>query len=123
MRDWMGNYYDERRHTEDFWVKSIRWLNIFGWLLLFISLFYLEMAKPGANAFRESGGDIQLLQVWDMNYIKSMLFILSSALIVSLLAIIINSKRHHRNNDFYRVSLFILGFISSLGIIYFGFGL
>lgn len=122
MRDWMGNYYNERRQKEDFWMKSIKWLNIFGWLLLFISLFYLEMAKPGAEAFRKGGGDVQLLQTWDMDYIKSMIFILTSSLIVSLLAIIINSKRHHRSNDFYRVSLFILGFVSILGIIYFGFG-
>ncbi|OEU60731.1 MAG: hypothetical protein BA870_09545 [Desulfuromonadales bacterium C00003094] len=105
-----------RRKGPDLWSRSLRYLALFGWLLLVSAFFVLDYAKPKVETFFERVYDIRLHQQWDMDLAKYILWLMVLGLLLSVVGLVINAKRNRRRTDQWRLSLIFLGIISLAGI-------
>lgn len=107
----------ERRKGPDFWMKSLRWFAIVGWLFMLAALLIFAKAKPKVEAFIERYYNIELRATWDMELMSHIFFLMILGVCISIVGFVINTKRHRRQTDEYRVSMILLGLISIFGII------
>jgi len=106
-----------RRKGPDLWSRSLRYLALFGWLLLISALFILDRAKPKIETFFERVYDIQLRQQWDMDLARYIWWLMVLGLLISVVGLVINANRKRRQTDQWRLSLIFLGLISLSGIL------
>ena len=111
----------ERRKGPDFWLRSLGWLAVVGWLCMFIALILFEKAKPPAGSFFERREGMYIRRSWNEDLGEYMGYLMIAGLIISILGLMINAKRHRRKSDQYRLSLILLGLISAAGIVYYFF--
>jgi hypothetical protein len=106
----------ERRKGPDFWMKSLRWFAITGWLFMVAALLIFGKAKPQVETFIERYYNIKLRITWDVEVMRYIFFLMILGLGISVIGLVINIRRHQRKDDEYRVSMIILGLISLFGI-------
>ncbi len=107
----------ERRKGPDLWVKLLGWLAIVGWFLMFMVLFIIDRAKPEYENMFTKAANIKVRTSWNQELINYLFYLMIFGLCMSIIGLVINSRRHHRAKDRFRYTLIILGIISLLGII------
>ncbi len=107
----------ERRKGPDLWVKLLGWFAIFGWFLMFMVLFIIDRAKPEYENMFTKSANIKVRTTWNQELINYIFYLMIFGLCISIIGLVINSTRHHRKDDKFRVTLIILGIISIFGII------
>ncbi len=111
----------ERRKGPDLWVKVLGWLGVFGWFLMFMALFIIDRAKPEDENIFTKAAKIEVRTTWNQELTNYLFYLMIFGLCISIIGIVINSRRHHREDDRFRLNLIILGIISIFGIIKFLF--
>ena len=117
MVDDSVNMEQDRRRGPDFWTKALRWLGIFGWFVMIVALYILDMAKPEEENMFTKNLDVSVRKTWDPKLIHYLFCLLIFGLCISVIGIIINSRRHHRKDDRFKYILITLCAISTFGII------
>ncbi|ODS34338.1 MAG: hypothetical protein SCARUB_00469 [Candidatus Scalindua rubra] len=107
----------ERRKGPDIWVKALGWFVVFGWFLMFVALFIIDRAKPEDENIFTKAAEIEVRTTWNQELINYLFYLMIFGLCISIIGIVINSRRHHREDDRFRLTLIILGITSILGII------
>ena len=107
----------ERRKGPDLLVKLLGWLAIVGWFLMFMVLFIIDRAKPEYENMFTKAANIKVRTSWNQELINYLFYLMIFGLCMSIIGLVINSRRHHRAKDRFRYTLIILGIISLLGII------
>ena len=115
MRAYESEKTPRRRKGTDIWFKSIRWLAVIGWLLMFAAIFITAIAKPEKkNYFNKLAWSLRT--TWDMEMFMYFFYLMILGFCISVVGFAINIKRHRRKNDEYLVSLILLGLTSIVGI-------
>jgi len=107
----------DRRMGPDLWSQSLRWLGIFGWFVMIVALFIIDRARPEEENMFTKSANVSVRTTWNQELIHYLLYLLIFGLCISVIGIVINSRRHHRKDDRFRYILIILGTISFFGII------
>ncbi len=107
----------ERRSGPDLWAKTLRWLGIFGWFVMILALFIIDRAKPEQENMFTKAANFSVRSTWDQELIYYLFYLMIFGLGISVIGIVINSRRHHRKDDRFKYILIILGAISFFGII------
>lgn len=113
----------ERRKGPDLWVKLLGWFAIAGWFLMFMVLFIIDRAKPESENMFTKSANIEVRTTWNQELINYLFYLMIFGLFMSIVGLVINSRRHHRAKDRFRYTLIILGVISFFGIIKFLFSM
>lgn len=111
----------ERRRRPDLWVRSLEWLAVGSWLLLFIALLLVAKAKPQVETFFERYYDLPLDPFWNLELLGYLQGLMALGLGISIIGLFINWRRSRRAEDQYCVSLIILGIISLVGLVFSSF--
>ncbi len=111
----------DRRRGADFWTKALRWLGVFGWFVMFVALFIIDRAKPEEENMFTKAANVSVRKTWNQELIQYLFYLMIFGLCISVIGIVINSRRHHRADDRFRYILIILGIISLFGIIKYHF--
>ncbi len=107
----------DRRMGADLWTKTLRWLGVFGWFVMFVALFIIDRAKPEEENMFTKAANVSVRKTWNQELIQYLFYLMIFGLCISVIGIVINSRRHHRKDDRFKYILIILGIISSFGII------
>ena len=107
----------ERRKGPDLWVKVLGWFAVFGWFLMFIVLIIIDKAKPESENMYTRSANVEVRTTWDQGLTNYIFYLMISGLCISIIGLVLNSRRHHRANDRFRLTLILLGIISFFGII------
>ena len=115
------DHIQNKRICPDFWSKSIKWLSISGWTLLFISMLLFHSGRPQVPTAIERQSIEKIRDTWDPEIAPYFLSIMVTVFYISLMALFINNKRHKRKEDRYNISVFLLFIFSILGLSYYFF--
>ena len=107
----------DRRRGPDLWTKTLRWLGVFGWLVMIVALYVIDLAKPEEENMFTKAANVSVRKTWDPELIHYLFYLMIFGLCISVIGIVINSRRHHRKDDRFKYILIILGIISAFGII------
>ncbi len=107
----------ERRKGPDLWVKLLGWFAIAGWFLMFMVLLIIDRAKPEHEDIFTKKANIEVRTTWNQELINYLFYLMIFGLCMSIIGLVINSRRHHRAKDRFRYTLIILVIISLFGII------
>ena len=110
---------EDRRRGPDAWARSLRYLALVGWAVLLASFFVFGRAKPQSETFIDRYYEIHVRQYWDMTWVRPLLWLLVAGLAVGLLGLAVNSCRHRRRTDEWRISLVLLAGFCLIGILSF----
>ncbi|ABA89724.1 hypothetical protein Pcar_2485 [Syntrophotalea carbinolica DSM 2380] len=110
---------EDRRRGPDIRVRSLRYLALAGWTALIICFFIFGRAKPQVETFFDRYYDIHLRLYWDTAWLRPLLWLLVAGLVVSLAGLLVNSRRHRRRSDEWRVSLVLPALCCIAGILAF----
>ena len=81
------------------------------------ALFIIDRAKPeDANMFTKAV-NVSVRKPWNLELFHYLLYLMIFGLCISVIGIVINSRRHHRTDDRFRYILKILGIISAFSIV------
>ncbi len=111
------NMQQDRRREPDLLIEILRWLGIFGWFVMIVALYILDLAKPEEENMFTKTADFSVRKTWEPKLIHYLFCVLIFGLCISVIGIIINSRRHHRKDDRSKYILITLGAISTFGII------
>ncbi|HGY54758.1 MAG TPA: hypothetical protein ENK44_03560 [Caldithrix abyssi] len=115
----VNSYKTDRRTGPDKVLKTMRWLGVFGWILVIVVFILFEISRPVITTFIDRWNNKVIVQPeWDKATAHVLLFIMYLGLTVSSIGIWLNTKRLKRKTDFYRIHFFFLGFFMFLGILY-----
>lgn len=106
----------ERRRGPDIFVKILGWLGVFGWFLMFVALFIIDRAKPEAEFILSKTARASLRNAWDQGLVTYLFYVMILGLFISIIGIVINTRRFHREDDRFRLTMILLGIISIFGI-------
>ena len=110
----------QKRKGPDILMRSLTWLAVLGWFLMYVVLMVLNKAKPKSeSSFDRINGAEVLIPPWNPVLIQYIFYLMIAGLCISIIGMILNIKRHRRKKDKYRMSLIVLGVISLLGIIFY----
>jgi uncharacterized membrane protein len=102
---------DRRKQKgDDLWGKTLRWLGVASWVLMFTFLAFTEKIS-GTEGAATSGSSSSV-------YIFLLMIL---GLAVSICGFMIIQKRNRRYSDEYTYSVLVLGLVSTCGIIYYIF--
>ncbi len=107
----------DRRRGPDLWSKTLRWLGVFGWFVMFVAIFIIDRAKPEEENMFTKAAKVSVRKTWDQELFHYLFYLMIFGLCISVIGMVINSRRHHRVDDRFKYILIILGIISSFGII------
>ncbi len=107
----------DRRKGPDLWNKILSCLGVFGWFVMFVALFIIDRARPEDENMFTKSANASVRSTWDLELIHYLFYLMIFGLCISVIGIVINSRRHQRVNDRFRYILIILGIISLFGII------
>ncbi len=107
----------DRRRGPDLWSKTLRWLGVFGWFVMFVAIFIIDRAKPEEENMFTKAAKVSVRKTWNQELIHYLFYLMIFGLCISVIGIVINSRRHHRKDDRFKYILIILGIISSFGIV------
>ena len=106
------------------WIMS--WSGIVGWVILLAVMVMLDRAKPDDPAFipnkrifEQAGVPFHLRTTWDHDLVTYIFYLLIAGLILGITGLVVNSRRHRREDDHYRIHLVLLTGFSSVGVLYY----
>ena len=112
--------FEERRRKADWLVSAAAILSVFAWVAAFIVWIVLYVASPPDdyifNSLLEEGA---IGRSWDEGLLILAFTLLILSLIACFVAFLFNKLRMRRKTDKYRVSVFIIGGITIIGIVLF----
>jgi hypothetical protein len=97
-----------RRKGPDLLSRSLRWLALLGWGLMFAALVVLGNAKPQMTTFLERHYGVRLRTWWDAELAGNIRPLLWAGLGISILGLAANALRHRRSSDEWRINLWLL---------------
>ncbi len=101
----------ERRKISDFWAKLLFYLNIAAWILLFFMLLVFHRAQPEFESVFDRYYHLQLRTHWDIQYLYYLVYIVITAIAISLSGLLLSLVRGRRENDHKKV-LILVGIVS-----------
>jgi len=107
----------ERRKGPDLLLKLINVIVFFSWLLIIAILTITAKAGPESATFFDRLLQVDIRNTWDAGLAQYMFYLMLVLLLLCVLGIAFNAARHRRRSDRYRISLFIMGGASVIGII------
>ncbi|GAB4338761.1 MAG: hypothetical protein Kow0037_23040 [Calditrichia bacterium] len=107
----------DRRKGPDLLTKSIRWFTVIGWIIMITVLLFIGFAKPEDVTFFDRWFGVQRRTSINLFLVRLIFVLLILGMTTSLVGLYVNFRRSRRKDDEYRVSFFILGMLSILGII------
>lgn len=119
------NDFVERRGGRDLLLRIMSWLGIVGWASMFVAMIVIDRAKPddptfipNERIFERTGIPYHLRTTWDQDLLTFIFYLLSVGLVLGIIGLAVNSRRHRRRDDYYRIHLVLLTAISAVGILY-----
>lgn len=109
--------YPKRRRGADPLTKIITWFVLLDWVSIAMAFVFLDMAVPQKNAFFAGTWGKNIRVTHYPEKLQWVFILMVIGFVVSIVGILINSKRHRRKGDYYRGSLFFLCFLSLTGIV------
>ncbi|MBU0730097.1 MAG: hypothetical protein KKE17_03900 [Proteobacteria bacterium] len=111
----------DRRKGADLWLKTLGWLSVVSWALMFAALVLFGKARPQIQTYIDTKFNVPLRAEWNIELANYLFYLMIVGLFLSLAGIVINLKRHRRRNDEFIISLIMLGIVSLAGIIFYLF--
>jgi hypothetical protein len=115
----------ERKRGHDPLLRIMSWLGIIGWAIMLVVMVLVDRAKPDDPAFipnksifEQAGVPYHLRTTWDQHLVTYILYLLIAGLVLGITGLVVNSRRHRRRDDYYRIHLVLLTGISAVGILY-----
>ena len=115
----------ERRRGYDRLLRIMGWLGIFGWAIMLVVMVVIDRAKPDDSTFipnkrifEQAGVPYHLRTTWNQDLVTYIFYLLIAGLVLGITGLVINSQRHRRRDDHYRIHLVLLTSISAVGILY-----
>jgi hypothetical protein len=115
----------ERKRGHDRLLRIMSWSGIAGWLIMLVVMVVVDRAKPDDPAFipnkrifEQAGVPYHLRTTWDQGLVTLVFYLLIAGLILGVIGLMVNSRRHRRRDDHYRIHLILLTGISAVGILY-----
>ncbi|MBU0485899.1 MAG: hypothetical protein KKB30_15455 [Proteobacteria bacterium] len=112
---------DRRGERPDSLTKTVRWLGVASWVIMFSALAIIGKARPEAETALDKKYNIVVQTTWDVELANYLFVLMIVGLILSLIGICIKQQRTRRRTDEYMYSLYILGITSTCGILYYLF--
>ena len=112
----------ERRRGNDGLLRIMSWLGLFGWFLMLMALLVLDKAKPQQLENMMSGLDGRTTYLnfgWNDDLLRYVFIFMVLGFFVSIMGLFINTMRHRRRSDSYRLHLIFLLIMSTIGIVYY----
>ncbi|OHB25696.1 MAG: hypothetical protein A2X84_03440 [Desulfuromonadaceae bacterium GWC2_58_13] len=106
----------ERRQGPDCWNRAMHWIAVTIWGLMLTALLIVGWAKPQVETFFDRYYQLALRSTWDMDLAKYIFYCMTTGLLLSLIGLTINQRRHRRRDDEYLVSLILSAAICVSGI-------
>lgn len=94
----------------------MRWMAVTVWGLMLTALLIVGWAKPQVETFFDRYYNLTLRSTWDMELAGYIFYCMTAGLLLSVIGLGINNRRHRRQNDEYLVSLILAATICSSGI-------
>jgi hypothetical protein len=115
----------DKRRGADFWIKSLTWFAVIGWLTLISGLVVLEKAKPQIETFLDQRYKVHIDERfgWDERLSNIFLLLMVFGVVISFVGLLVNSTRMKRQNDEYRLSIILVGVISIIGLLFYFLGI
>jgi hypothetical protein len=88
---------------------------------MFVALFIIDRARPEEENMFTKSANVSVRSTWNLELFHYLFYLMIFRLCISIIGIVINSRRHHRSDDRFRYILIILGIISLFGIIKYHF--
>ncbi len=116
-----GRFVD-RRKNQDVIIKVIKISVITSWLVMLGTIVIFDLSKPisGSIIDRYMGREIAE-KPWDYGLLEYLFYVMIAGFFISVIGLALNAKRMKRKGDHYRISLIIVGVISSIGILFYLF--
>jgi hypothetical protein len=116
----------ERRTGHDQLLRIMSWLGIGGWAIMLLVMVAVDRAKPDDSDFipnkrilEQAGVSYHLRTTWDQDLVTYIFYLLIAGLVLGITGLLVNSRRHRRRDDHYRIHLILLTGISAVGILYY----
>ena len=116
----------ERRKGHDRLLRIMSWSGIVGWAIMLVVMVAVDRAKPDDSAFipnkrifEQAGVPYHPRTTWDQDLVTYIFYLLIAGLFLGITGLVVNSRRHRRRDDHYRVHLVLLTGISAVGILYY----
>ena len=116
----------ERRRGHDLLLRIMSWLGIGGWAIMLLVMVAVDRAQPDDPDFipnkrilEQAGVPYHLRTTWDQNLVTYIFYLLIAGLVLGITGLVVNSRRHRRRDDHYRIHLVLLTGISAVGILYY----
>jgi hypothetical protein len=116
----------ERRQGQDLLLRMMSGLGIVGWAAMLVLMIVMDRAKPDDPTFMPSqrifeimGTPYHLRTTWDQDLLTYIFYLLILGLVVGIIGLAVNARRHRRRGDYYRIHLVLLTAISAIGVLYY----
>jgi hypothetical protein len=116
----------ERRRGHDRLLRIMSWIGIGGWVIMLLVLVAVDRAQPDDPDFipnkrilEQAGVPYHLRTTWDQDLVTYIFYLLIAGLVLGITGLVINSRRHRRRDDHYRIHLVLLTGISAVGVLYY----
>lgn len=123
MTEGSKNDFVERRGGRDLLLRIMSGLGIVGWASMLVAMIVLDRAKPDDPTFipifESAGIPYHLRTTWNQYLLTYLFYLLSVGLVLGIISLAVNSRRHQRRDDHYRIHLVLLTAISAIGILYY----
>jgi hypothetical protein len=117
------DFVERRRGGKDRLLRIMGGLGLVGWASLLVALIVFNRAKPDdptfIPTFERSGIPYHLQTTWDQDLVTAIFYLLSAGLVLGIIGLVVNSQRHQRRDDHYRIHLVLLTAISAIGVLYY----
>ena len=118
-------HFVEKRRGHDRLLRTMSWSGIAGWAIMLVVMVLVDRAKPDDPAFipnkrifEQAGVPYHLRTTWDQDLVTYIFYLLIAGLVLGITGLAVNSRRHRRHDDHYRIHLVLLTGISATGILY-----
>lgn len=107
---------DERRRGKDPLLAIMPWISGIGWLVLVVALFLTASAQPETETLIERWHQKEVDSDWNLQRLHWTFRLCIVSFGISLLGLVVNSRRLKRKRDELRVNLLLMGVLSLLGV-------
>lgn len=104
-----------KRRGPDFVIKVINTLSGVSWVIIFLVIIFISIAKPKFQGFSRGMGTIQ--GTWDASLLGIVAVLLVLLIALSVVGIIFNFLRMKRKTDRIRVTLVLSGVFALMGLL------
>lgn len=103
----------KRKGHDDAWGRTLRWLGVVSWILMFTFLAVTEKMSTSAQ---------QVAEATSTSLMPTIIFLLMIlGLMISISGFFLMQKRNRRSSDEFTYSVLVLGLVSICGIVYYLF--